>query len=283
MTMSDYTRAARSEAGVSGVLRRQRARHSLTPIAVAMIAVGVPVVWGTVQIQQYALSSQLNVFVLYLSSPLVLVIPFLAAWAGCARLYNELGHRHATNLRPRQSTVAFLRARLLTSFLTPGLIFGGSIAVVYAIAFLAWPLLGNPFIDPSINFLSSPKEVADYEQTLTAFSQLMALGTPVFGAVSALWFGFAAGVYGAFAAVAMILLQNRVLGLLLPLGVYIVETIAAAILVGPYAGLLYSLAPFGLQQSPIVITVLPTVLLAIGVAVAWGWAIRHERDLPSLR
>lgn len=162
------------------------------------------------------------------------------------------------------------------------MIFGGSILVVYAIAFLLWPLLGDPFIDRSINFLSNPQEVADYEQSLTAFSQLLAFGSPVFGAVSALWFGFAAGVYGAFAAVAMILLQSRMLGLLLPLGVYIVETIAAAIPVGPYAGLLYCLAPFALQQSPIAITVLPTVLLAVGVAAAWGWVFRHPRDLASL-
>ncbi|WP_159078217.1 hypothetical protein [Homoserinimonas hongtaonis] len=268
---------------MSGTHRRWNFRQSLIPIAVAVIAVGAPVVWGTVQVQQFAMSSQLNVFILYMGSPLVLVIPFLAAWAGNARLHAELGHRHVANLRSRLSVVAFLRARLVSSFLLPCVIFGASVLVVYAIAFLIWPLLGDPFIDPSINLLSSGQDVADYEQSLTAFTQLMAFGSPVFGAVSALWFGFAAGIYGAFAAAALVLLQNRMLAMLLPLGMYMIQTIAAAILVGPYAGLLYSLAPFGLQQAPIPTTAAPTVLLALGVAAVWVWIFRHPRDLLSLR
>lgn len=279
--MSSATRAPAPRS--SGTHRRWNFRYSLVPIAVAVIAIGGPVVWGTLQVQDFVLPSRLSVFILYLGSPLVLVIPFLAAWAGNTRLHAELGHRYPANLRSRMSAVAFLRARLLTSFLVPFVIFGASVVVVSLIAFVIWPLLGDSFIDPSVYFLSSPEEVAASDQSRAPLSQLMAFGSPVFGAGSALWLGFAAGVYGAFAAAAMILLQNRTLGMLLPLGVYIVQTIAAAILVGPYAGLLYSLAPFGLQQVPITTTVLPTMLLALGVALAWVWILRHPRDLPSLR
>lgn len=283
--MSDATRASARQLSksTSGTYRQWRSRYWLIPTAMAVIAIGAPVVWGTVQIQDFVLSSRLSVFLLYFGSPLVLVIPLLAAWAGNARLHAELGHRHPANLRSRMSTVAFLRARLLCSFLLPFVIFGASAVVVYVIAFLIWPLLGDPFIDPSVYHLASPQEVADSDQSLAPFSQLMAFGSSAFGAGFALWFGFGAGVYGAFAAAAMILMQNRMLGMLLPLGAYIVQTIAAAILVGPYAGLLYSLAPFGLQQVPITTTVLPTMLLALGVALAWVWILRHPQDLPSLR
>lgn len=258
-------------------------RFTVAPIAIGLVAIAVPLIWGTVQVQQFNLASRLSVFVLYLGSPLTLVIPFLAAWAGNSRLYAELGQRHLTNLGSRQSPTKLLQMRLLKGFLIPAAIFAVSILAVYLVAFVLWPVLGDPFLDPSVYFLQSPQEVAKYDQAQTGFSQLMAFGSPVFGVIAALWFAFAAGVYGAFAAAALLVLNNRMLAILLPMGVYIIETIATALTVGPYAGLLYSLSPFLLRQAPIIVSVTPTFILAAVVALIWGFILKHPHDLRLLR
>lgn len=253
------------------------------PVVVGVVAIALPALWGTVQVQQYAVASRVNIFAIYVNSPLVLVVPFLATWAGNARLHAELGNRHVVNLRTRISTRSFLRARLLRSVLVPGIIFAASVVSVYLIAFVLWPRLGDPFIDPSVNFLTTAAAVAAYEQSFAGFTQLMAIGSPAFGLTYALWFGFGAGVYGALAAAALILIPNRSVAILLPMGIYIAETIAAAILISPFAGLLYSLSPVGLQQKSILLTVAPTLVLAIIVTLIWVWIFGRSNDLPSLR
>lgn len=248
----------------------------------AIFVISVPLIWGTVQIQHSMLSTRLGVFLLYLGSPIVLIVPLIAAWVGNTRLYADLGHRHLASLRVRQPPTVLLRRCLRRSFLTPGIIFFISVLSVAVLAFGLWPSLGDPRIDAQINFLDSPADATAFDQQLTGFSQLLKFGIPAFSGFYAAWSGFAAGVYGALASGLMLLLNNRILGLLIPMGVFLIQTIVAALTVGPYAALLYSFWPAGLQQAPIVVTMAPTLVLAVAVSILWFAILRFPHYLRSV-
>lgn len=261
--------------------RRGAVPHGWVPWVAAAIVVIVPIAFGVWTVQSSAIPTNLGVFIQFMSSPVQLLVPLLATALGCSSLYAELGHRHLSNLRPRLTTRTILAQRLFRASIVPFAVLVASALLVYCVSFLIWPLLGNPFIDPSVYFKSEATARAD-DVTRVSYSELIRFGSFAYGAGYALWYGFGAALYGALGAACLFLIPNRAVAILFPLGLYVVQTIVAALLGSPYAGLLYSLAPFGLDQITPGLAALPTLFLACSIAALWVWIFRNRDELRAV-
>lgn len=261
---------------------RRRSSELLIPITLSTLVIAVPILFGTLQIQGFLLPSHLSVFSRYMASPLQLVIPLIATGLGCVGLYRRIGNRHLANMRNRTSVRALLIRQLLESFSVPFIVFAGSALVIFVLAFAIWPLLGDPFISPSTySFTTASARAA--EPLEVSYSQLVRFGEPVYGVAYAIWFGLGAGTYSVLSAACLLVFSNRVVALLIPIGLYLVETIVGALLGSPYFGLMYSLVPFGLDQVPILFAAAPTLLLIVMVAYIWSRILRHPFEIQNLR
>jgi hypothetical protein len=80
----------------------------------------------------------------------------------------------------------------------------------------------------------------------------------------------------------LILIRNRTVALAIPLVVFLLETIAAAIFNAPQFGFMYALFPFGLARSPLWQGALPILAFALALIGMWGYAFNRIRVLPNL-
>lgn len=241
-----------------------------------------PLAFGIAQLREFAFATNLGVFGQLMNSPLQLLIPLIGAGLGCVTLYGQVGHRYVTLVTHRAQPCAFLTAKLLLSVIVPFIVMFSYVLLIFVVSFVIWPAIGNPLIAPEL-YPSAGDAAAGGDASSFSYSQLMDLGTPIYGLAYAAWLGLGAAIYAALGAAFLLVIPNRVVAILLPSGIYILETIAAALIGNPYAGLLYSLFPFGLQQAPVLEAALPTLILGALTALLWVWIYRHTRDIPNLR
>lgn len=246
-----------------------------------IVALSVPLVFGISQVQDNAFATNLGVFAKFEGSPLQLLLPLLAIGLGCLALYSELGHRFVAYVRPRMSLHSYLTSRLIPSLVIPFVVIAAGTALVAVVVFGIWPLIGNPFVTPSV-YLETAQEAAAGDASSFTYSQSIAFGTPVMVIGYALWFGLGAAIYGAFGAACLLVIPNRVIAVIVPVGLYFFQSIGSFMAGNPYASLMYSLIPFGLKQAPTLVAATPTLMLGAAVVVFWIWIYRHATELAHL-
>lgn len=251
------------------------------PRILAMLVIFIPLVYGVIQVQNSALRTNLALFEIFMGSPLQLLLPLVAIGVGCSGLYREVGHRYVVYLLVRMGLRKYLMSRLLYSSVVPFLVMTIAAILIFFVSFVIWSMIGNPFIDPSVYFVSADNGAASDLQSFS-YSQLMAFGAPTFGVIYAIWFGCGAAIYGALGAASLIITSNRSLAILVPMGIYLLETIAAALLGDPHAGLMYSLFPFGLRQTAIADAAAPTLILGVAVTGLWIWIFHRPSEATNL-
>lgn len=248
---------------------------------IAVVFMASPLLYGFSRVQGAALSSNLAVFGQFMGSPIQLVFPLLAAGLGCTTLFQELSARFVVNLRTRIAMTDYLRIRLIQSAAIPFFVVATSVLLVFAVCFIYWPAIGNPSIDISV-FVWTPEERAASDGNMFGFSELIDLSPWAYGIWIAVWTGLCAAAYSAATAACLLVVERKAVAILIPGGIFLVETIVAALAGNPYAGLLYSAFPFSLQQQDAFTTAAPTLVLVSVIVLSWVRILRNPYRLRAL-
>lgn len=257
-------------------------RSTVVSFGVGAFIIGAPIAHGFLQLPESLSPSNLGVFSIFINSPWQLVLPLLAVVIGCSRLYEDLGDRHVANLRSRMSVESYLLQTFKRATLLPFSVFTCVIAIAGIVSFVIWPMIGNPFIDPSVYHLA-PGSSTGPDLAIFTYSELIQYGWPVFLIFYSLFFGLACATFSALGCAALLLVERRAVAVLIPWAAYLLESIIAALLNAAHAGLMYSIVPFGLQPVPSLTGAFPVIFLIFIVGIVWVWLYRRRYDLSKLR
>lgn len=215
-------------------------------------------------------------------SPVALLVPVLATVAGSTRLFAQLRWRFAVTTRTRESAGRYTVRRLLGGAVAAFVLIFTVTLVIGIIAFKIWPPLQPRLFDPGVYGLDPATVQAD-AVARESYSQLLVHGPVVYVAAYGLVLGCAAAALATLGNVVLLTVRPLWIGLLAPLVVFFVQSILAALSSAPYFGLLFALFPFGLDQQPLSIALLP-VLVCLLLAGAGGWAVvARAPSLEQLR
>ncbi len=114
----------------------------------------LPLVQGLFEVQQGVFRDRLDIVSVIQTSPLVLVLPLVVTTFTSGYTYAEVRNRFSILLIIRSSYLDYMLARLSSAALT-----GFAVGIVLALpalvtAFVVWPLIGDPAIDPAVYNLS---------------------------------------------------------------------------------------------------------------------------------
>lgn len=260
----------------SGLKSHFRPLPFATIVVVLLIgAVGVLSVGGV------ALRGTLDAFALFVTTPLVLILPIATTLIGNLPLAGELSHRFSTQLSFRASRRAYVATRIALAAGASFLALFGSVLVSAWFGFV-WTPSETGAIMPEVYYLT-PEEAAAQAVESSTFTQLLSLGTAPFVVLYAAWVGLGSALLACLGQWALLRIEQRFVALALPFVVYTVMTIAATVAGSPRFALAYALFPFGLTQAPIWTAAVPVAVLGTFVVVGWlDLALRVDR-LPTLQ
>jgi hypothetical protein len=236
------------------------------------------VVYGLAQVPNTAFLNHVALFGYMLTTPLTPILPIVAALIGCLPMYTAVGHRFVANTRARMSVRTFLSIKLIGAFAMVFFTFFLVAFIPFSLCFYVWPAIGDPGINPEVYGMSTA-EAALAELGEYSYSNLLAINPLVFGLGYSLWLGVGAATYAGLGVAALVFVPNRNVAILLPFIVYLLQTVVSGLLGEPHLGLLYSLLPFGLQQTTVLAAAAPQLALLAIVAIIWGRiALRANRE-----
>lgn len=248
-------------------------------MSLAFALVALPPLISLPGLTNSAFANRLQIFAHLENTVVQLFIPVICSFLGATVLASEIRYRRLSQVLVRLDPQEAIGKRLAFSFLVPFAVGVLNVAVCWTIAFVIWPRIGDPWIDPSVYNLSSAG-AGQFATELYSYSQLLASGPVAYGLFYGAVFAVACGLFGLGAAVACLLVPNLAVALMLPTGVFLLETVAAALAGNPRAGLLYAVVPFGLTQGPVAGAALPIVVLAF---VVFGLALWVQRNPTRLQ
>jgi len=243
-------------------------RRRWRPATFAVVLVLGTLAFGVVKTQNGVFRNNFDVFGQFLSSPLTLVFPLVVALLTCVPLYQELGDRFIVNTRSRIDLRLYVGVKLVSAALIAFAVFFFYVFATFAVAFLVWPAIGNPNVDPAVYNMSAADAVADSLGS-ASYSSLLQFGPFAYGLTYALWVGILGAAYSAIGTAALLLLSNRSLALSVPFLIYLLETVISALLGAPVLGLLYSAFPYGLTQTSVIVAAAPSLVLIAATAIMW--------------
>lgn len=227
------------------------------------------------------LRDSLDLFGEFMNSPFLLLTPVLAVLLSCTRLARELGNRFMSSARLRVRTESYLLGKVLVGSGWAFACFFAFTLIAFAVAYVLWPALGNPSIDPVGYNLTAADVVQDSWHRVT-YSQLLQLGPWIYGLAYAAWVGFCAANYAALGMACLLIVRVRVLAMAIPFLLFFGQTAAAQLVAQPTWALSFSMIPWGYVQFPIVVGLAPTGILAILTCALWVLLLRRTDRLAAL-
>lgn len=246
--------------------RARPTTRNLTTFVLAITAVAVPLAYGVQLAANKGYPSQIAVFSQILITPFMFVFPLISALLGSLRIYSEVSHRYASLVGTRRSTRRYFAGRLLHSAVVPFMCYFVYAGLAFFIAYFIWPHVGNPGVDPS-NYGMTKAQAEQAELGDTSYSQVLGAGTLAYGFGYAAWLGISAAAYSMASVLCLVVLKNRLAAIALPSALYLGQSVLAIALVGPQAGLVYSVFPFGLTQLPVIVAAAPQLAVDITVSL----------------
>jgi len=147
------------------------------------------------------------------------------------------------------------------------------------VAFVVWPLRGDPGLEPEVYGLTATAAAADSLQRMS-YSQLLVHGEGVFAAAYAGWVAATAVALAWLAVATMLLAPSLGLAVVAPWVLYLTWSIGAQVVGEPLAALTFSLFPSGLAQAGVADAAAPgLVLIALGL-VAVTVSVMRRRAIP---
>jgi hypothetical protein len=247
----------------------------------AAAIVATPIVWTGVGLAGKDVRDDLDIYGFFMGTPINLIFPLVAVFLTCTSTYLELGNRFVANRRTRSDIRRYLVLQLArTLALSFGTFFLFAF-VPFVIAFCLWPAIGNPGVDPAGYHLSAAQARSDSYSRYT-FSSLLAYGDPVFGLVYSALVAAAGAVFASFGLALLLVLRNRIVAIMLPFIVYLVESLGAALGGPPAWGLVYGLFPFQIAAAPPWEAISPLAAIAAVGTALWIRVFYGARTLPTL-
>lgn len=277
-TLSSAPSAFQRGRGLSPTDRRRE--RVLVPIATALGLIAVYVWVGADAASKGSFRDHLDVFTLMLMSPVALVFPLIAVLLTCLRLFHELAARGIANTRTRVDIRRLLARRVGSAAAVSAAVFAVSTFAAFVIAFVVWPLIGDPALDPAGYGLTAEAAASD-ALTRWSYTGLLGTGELAFGLVYASWVGLAAA-YAVLGICFLVTIHNRILALALPFLLFLGGTVAAALAGAPELGFLYSVFPGGLTASHPLVAATPTLVVVLAAAVFTAIVIARAPTNPRL-
>ena len=146
--------------------------------------------------EKVALRDNFDVFATLMNTPFTMLAPVFVVFLSCSRFAQEIGNRFVSSARSRVRTESYIFAKLLVASGTAFMVFFAWTFLAFAAAFVLWPKLGNPSLDPAGYGLTASSAVLD-SFGRTTYSQLLETGIWTYGLAYSAWVGFAAATYAA--------------------------------------------------------------------------------------
>lgn len=210
------------------------------------------------------------------NGPVRLYFPFLVALVAAFRLSGDLENRFIANTRSRIGIQTYLRTEIRRVATSTFGIFGSISLVKATLAFTLIPAVMPKLIQPGA-YAGSLDAIQALDESQSPLAATLRLGWPAFALSAGIWTGANASALAALSVVAMILLKNRVLALLLPAGIYVLESFVTQLLELPGQSFLISaLYPGGLQNYPLWQALVPLLSLGLTCAITLWYLVRHS-------
>lgn len=203
-----------------------------------------------------------------MNTPFTLLAPVFVVFLSCSRFAQEIGNRFESSARSRVRTESYVFAKLLVACGTAFMVFFAWTFLAFASAFVLWPKIGNPSLDPAGYGLTASSAVLE-SFGRTTYSQLLETGIWTYGLAYSAWVGFAAATYAALGMASLLVIKHRAVALSVPFLVFFFQSVAAQLVGVPALALSFSMFPFGLEQQSILVGVAPTIALAAMTGLVW--------------
>lgn len=223
-----------------------------------------------------------GVYASFAGSGIRLLLPLAAAYLGGGRLAREL----------RAGWIPFVRARIdirryLVTLLGRGVVVSG---VGFALIGLIWWIAAATIVPTLFPRAIVPEEFGPSAEAVRTAAELggplvvlLRGGGVIFGAGVALWLGLHAAVFAALGFVAALVIRSRVLALLFPLAVYMIQSVIAQVGSRPELSFIIgAVYPGGLQRFTLGDALAPGLILAVLVALALVIVLARSRSQPRL-
>lgn len=262
------------------MLHDLRARPWGVVAVVTVSLVGFQLLTGWYDLTSTAFAGRYNAFTSLMTQPVALVAPLIGILGG-ARFSSEVGQRHVVNVRMRTPLTRYFMGKLAAAAVVTAIVSMPLVLTAYLTAFIVWPALGDPNVDPS-GYVNGETGLG-YDPTFdTSYSQLLAISPEFYAVAYAIWMAFGLAVLSALGMGLLLVIRNRALALILPFLLYVVQDVVAQLTTGPTETVYHSIFPFGLQQSPILEAATPVLVMAVLVAAFWVVLIRNACRLARL-
>jgi hypothetical protein len=261
--------------------RAQLRRWRESTVAAAIIALNLAAGFSSIQGSVYW--SRAQVFGDFMNSPIRVLFPIAVALVAGLDLSGDLSQRYIVTTRTRQD----IRLRLLHRFASVSMrtftLFALVVIVNAVAAFVIVPTIWPHAVDASQYGFTSAHAVQAADTAQAPLSSAMAHGWLPFTLTAAIWLGCNAVTFGLLTLVSVLIIHRAVLALLVPAGLYLVESVALQILGVPGASFLISAVyPSGLQNYDLLQAMLPSLLLLIVTAGVSAILIARARTSPRL-
>lgn len=207
------------------------------------------------------------------NTPLTYLFPLVATVLAVGPVFVRLRDRFISLHRQREG-LNTLVVKFFGVAMTISVSFGASVILWPAlVAFLVWPLLGNPNVFPEDYGLTT-QSAAQAAMLRTSYSQILVHGEWTYALTYAAIVASAAAAFAVAAVSAMLLTHSLAISMLAPWLVFLGWTIAASLVGAPRAAPLYSIFPAGLTQATIGESIWPTaaiVVIAASLVVLAAW------------
>lgn len=247
----------------------------------ALIWVMSPIIVGLTAVQSSIVRDNFDVYSQLMQGPTHFVFPLVITAIACTGLGSEIAARNVSNRRsrlPAMKIVGSHLARIAAAGATIGFFYA---FLPFCFAYLLWPALGNPSIDPgAYGMTPSSAEIDSFNRA--TFSSFLRNGPVAFGGVYSSWVAFGGLVYAVIGAIALLVMKNRFVALALPFLIYFVGTLVAALSGSPQLGFLYGLFPYGLVATPVWTAIGPTLGLGVASAIACLVLLQRADTLENL-
>lgn len=227
-------------------------------------------------------SSNAGIFATAVDGAVPLLFPVLLMLVGCFRLFQELGDRFVVNTRMRVRVESYVYAKLLVAMGVAFTVFFAATFIAFTVAFVVWPLLGNPGVDAAGYQVGNRPWQADDTYRQYTYTQLLAAGPMPFGLFYSAWVGLGAATCVALGVACLLLVKRPVLGLAMPFLLLVAQHAAVILLGQDRLSVLTSLFPFGYQQAPVLVGMAPLLVMIVLVAGLWLVLLRRLSRLNAL-
>jgi len=213
----------------------------------------LPYILFFVQRNSYAFINELDVFAFMFDGIFVILFIFFLILLFLPELLSILKDRFIIYQRVRISLYTILSSMFFANAIISFLVFFFLVFHVFCFCFYIIPNTGIIKFYPEVAHLKNgSQEMMQFDINRYTFSQLLEFNKLAYGLFYALWVGLIASGYAMLSYFSLLLFKNKLMGLLIPIFIYIAASYVSSMLeiLEPF-GLANAVFPFSMQQYDI--------------------------------